>query len=78
MLLSRERAKFSPTRRKVKIAADIAKATSRTNFGLTTPPAEIAAVRSKNEFLDAPLTEKLYKLQKKHPGCSLYHPIWYY
>jgi hypothetical protein len=27
---------------------------SRTNFGLTTPPEEIAAVRSKNEFLEVP------------------------
>ncbi len=54
MLLSRERAKFSPARRKVKIAAGIAKAMSRTKFGLTTPPEEIAAVRSKNEFLEVP------------------------
>jgi hypothetical protein len=54
LLLSRERAKFSQTRRKVKIAAEIAKAMSRTNFGLTTPPVEIAAVRSKNEFLEVP------------------------
>jgi hypothetical protein len=29
------------------------------NFGLTTPPEEIAAVRSKNEFLEAPLSIKL-------------------
>jgi len=60
LLLSRERAKYSPARRKVKFAADIAKAMSRTNFGLTTPPVEIAAVRSKNEFLEVPirLTEK--------------------
>jgi hypothetical protein len=50
LLLSRECAEFSPARRKVKIAAGIAKATSRTNFGLTTQPEEIAAVRSKNEF----------------------------
>jgi len=55
LLLSRERAKFSPARRKVKIAAGIVKAMSRTQFGLTTPPAEIAAVRSKNEFLEVPL-----------------------
>ena len=55
MLLSRECAKFSPARRKVKIAAGIAKAMSRTNFGLTTPPEEIAAVRSKNEFLEVPI-----------------------
>ena len=56
MLLLRERAKFSPARRKVKFAAGIAKAMSRTNFGLTTPPVEIAAVRSKNEFLEVPIT----------------------
>ena len=56
MLLSRERAKFSPARRKVKIAAGIAKAMSRTKFGLTTPPEEIVAVRSKNEFLEIPLS----------------------
>ncbi len=55
MLLSRERAKFSPARRKVKIAAGIAKAMSRTNFGLTTKLEEIAAVRSKNEFLEVPI-----------------------
>jgi hypothetical protein len=55
LLLSREQAKFSPERRKVKIAAGIAKAMSRTNFGLTTPPVEIAAVRSKNEYLEVPL-----------------------
>ena len=54
MLLSRERAKFSSARRKGKIAAGIAKAMSRTKFGLTTPPEEIAAVRSKNEFLEVP------------------------
>ena len=56
MLLSRERAKYSPARRKVKIAAGIVKAMSRTKFGLTTPPEEIAAVRSKNEFLEVPLS----------------------
>jgi hypothetical protein len=28
---------------------------SRTHFGLTTTPEEIAAVRSKNEFLEVPL-----------------------
>ncbi|MHC4241738.1 MAG: hypothetical protein ACYSU4_04985 [Planctomycetota bacterium] len=50
MLLSRERAKFSPARRKVEIAAGIVKAMSRTNFGLIAPLVEIAAVRSKNEF----------------------------
>jgi len=54
LLLLRERAKFSPARRKVKIAAGIAKAMSRTKFDLTTPPEEIAAVRSKNEFLEVP------------------------
>ena len=54
MLLSRERAKFSPARRKAKIAAVVAEATSRTNFGLATPPEEIEAVRSKNEFLEVP------------------------
>ncbi len=55
MLLSRERAKFLLARRKVKIAAGIAKAMSRTNFGLTTPLVEIAAVRSKNEILEVPI-----------------------
>ncbi len=58
MLLLRERAKFSPARRKVKIAAGIAKAMSRTKFGLTTPPEEIVAVRSKNEFLEVPIRKK--------------------
>jgi hypothetical protein len=29
---------------------------SRTNFGLTTPLVEIAAVRSKNEFLAVPIS----------------------
>jgi hypothetical protein len=28
---------------------------SRTQFGPTTPPEEIAAVRSKNEFLEIPI-----------------------
>jgi len=56
LLLLRERAKFSPARRKVKIAAGIAKAMSRTHFGLTTPPVEIVAVRSKNGFLDVPIS----------------------
>ena len=55
MLLSRERVKFSPARRKVEIATGIAKAMSRTHFGLTTMPVEISAVRSKNEFLEVPL-----------------------
>ena len=54
MLLSRERVKFSRLWRKVKIAAGIAKAILRTNFGLTTLQMEIAAVRSKNEFLKVP------------------------
>jgi hypothetical protein len=54
LLLSREQAKYSPARRKVKIAAGIAKAMSRTKFGLTTLTEEIAAVRSKNEFLEVP------------------------
>ena len=58
MLLSRERAKFSPARRKVKIAAGIAKAISRTKFGLTTLLAEIAAVHSKNEFFEVPLINR--------------------
>jgi len=58
LLLSRERAKFSSARRKVRIAAVIAKAMSRTNFGLTMPPEEIAAVRSKNEFLEVPISRK--------------------
>ena len=66
MLLSRERAKFSPARRKVKIAAGIAEAMSRANFGLTTPSAEIAAVRSKNEFLEAPYSSnKAIKAQRR-------------
>jgi len=52
LLLSRERAKFSPARRNVKFATGIAKAMSRTNFDLTTPPVEIAAVHSINEFLE--------------------------
>ena len=55
MLLSREHAKFSTARRKVEIAAGIAKAMSRTNFGLTTLPEEIVAVRSKNEFFEVPI-----------------------
>ena len=54
MLLSQERAKFHLARRKIKIALGIAKAISRTNFGLTTSLEEIAAVRSKNEFLEVP------------------------
>jgi hypothetical protein len=54
LLLSRGRAKFYPARRKVEIAAGIAKAMSRTFFDLTTPSEEIAAVRSKNEFLEVP------------------------
>jgi hypothetical protein len=58
LLLLRERAKFSLARRKVKIAAGIVKAMSRTHFGLTTPPEEIVAVRSKNEFLEVPRNMK--------------------
>jgi len=54
LLLSRERAIFSLTRRRFKIAAVVAKATSRTNFEPTTQREEIAAVRSKNEFLEVP------------------------
>ena len=54
LLLSRERAIFSLTRRRFKIAAVVAKATSRTNFESTTQREEIAAVRSKNEFLEVP------------------------
>ena len=56
MLLSRECAKFPLARRKAEIAAGIAKAMSRTHFGLTTLPAEISAVRSKNEFLEVPIS----------------------
>jgi hypothetical protein len=55
LLLSRERAKFSPAWGKVKIAAGIAKAMSWPIFDLTTPPEEIAAVRSKNEFFEVPI-----------------------
>jgi hypothetical protein len=40
---------------------------SRTIFGLTTPPVEIAAVRSKNEFLEGPLFIRSVLL-KKHGG----------
>ncbi|MHC4534704.1 MAG: hypothetical protein ACYS6K_12190 [Planctomycetota bacterium] len=47
-------------RRKVKIAAGIAKAMSRTYFNLTTPPVKIAAVRSKNEFLEVPYRKLLW------------------
>ena len=46
--------KFLLVRRMVKIATGVAKATSRTDFGLTTPPAEIAAGCSENEFLQVP------------------------
>jgi hypothetical protein len=42
--------------RKVKFAAGIAKAMSRTQFGLTTQPVKIAAVCSKNEFFEVPTT----------------------
>ena len=54
MLTSRERAKSSPARRKVKIAAGIVKAMSRAHLGLTIQPEDIAAVRSKNEFFEVP------------------------
>jgi hypothetical protein len=40
--------------RRFKIAAGVAKATSRTNFVPTTQREEIAAVRSKNEFFEVP------------------------
>jgi prepilin-type N-terminal cleavage/methylation domain-containing protein len=70
LLLSRERAKFSPARRKVKIAAGIAKAMSRTKFGLTTPTEEIAAVRSKNEFLEVPLRRRTV-MRKRHGFAPL-------
>ena len=53
--MSREQAKVSLARRRFKIAAVVAKATSRTNFEPTTQREEIAAVRSKNEFLEVPL-----------------------
>ncbi len=62
MLLSRERAKYSPARRMVKITAGIVKAMSRTQFGLITPPAEISAVRSKNEFLEVPFISFPYNI----------------
>ncbi len=64
MLLSRERAKFYSARRKGKIATGIAKAMSRTHFGLTTPTNEIAAVHSKNEFLEVPITMQNWTIQK--------------
>jgi hypothetical protein len=37
---------------------------SRTNFNLTTPPEEIVAVRSKNEFLDVPINKNSQNKQK--------------
>jgi hypothetical protein len=40
-------------------------AISRTLFGLTTPPEEIAAVRSKNEFLEVPFSPKRSHLKTK-------------
>ena len=64
LLLSRERAKFYSARRKAKIATGIAKAMSRTHFGLTTPTNEIAAVRSKNECLEVPITMQNWTIQK--------------
>ena len=51
-------AKFSHARRKVKIAAGVAKATSRTNFGLITMQGEIAAACSRNGFLESPFLKK--------------------
>ena len=51
-------AKFSHARRKVKIAAGVAKATSRTNFGLITTQGEIAAACSRNGFLGVPFLKK--------------------
>jgi hypothetical protein len=38
---------------------------SRTNFGLTTPTEEIAAVRSNNEFLEVPIRINKSKRCKK-------------
>jgi hypothetical protein len=38
---------------------------SRTHFGLTTPLAEIAAGRSKNEFLEGPFSKKRSLLKTK-------------
>ena len=63
MLLSRDRAKFSRLWGKVKIAAGIADSFPRTNFGLTTPTEEIAAVRSKNEFLEVPCSIRFHIVQ---------------
>jgi hypothetical protein len=51
-------AKFSHARRKVTIAAGVAKATSRTNFGLITKHVEITAACSRNEFLGVPFLQK--------------------
>ena len=56
MLLLRDRARFLPARRNAEMAAGVAEATSRTDFGLTTPPTEIAAGRSENGFLEVPLS----------------------
>ena len=54
MLLLRDRAKFLSARRMAEMAAGVAKATSRTDFGLTTPTTVIVAGRSKNEFFEVP------------------------
>ncbi len=51
-------AKFPHARRKVKIAAGVAKATSRTHFGLITMQGEIAAACSRNGFLESPFLKK--------------------
>jgi hypothetical protein len=75
LLLSRERAKFSSARRKVKFAAGIAKVMSRTNFGLTTPPMEIAAVRSKNEFLEVPNTIKVVRNAANFTAMRMYRTL---
>lgn len=58
MLLSRESAKSTPSRRKVKIAAGIARLFLGRIFHLTTPPVEIAAIRSKDEFFEVPFDKK--------------------
>jgi formylglycine-generating enzyme required for sulfatase activity len=44
---------------------------SRTNFGLTTPPEEIAAVRSKNEFLEVPISRKKSTLHRTLLSLSI-------
>lgn len=47
------------------MAAGVAKATSRTGFGLTMPPTEIAAGRRENEFLESPLVVLLFVLTNR-------------